>query len=402
MATYNYKAVDKQGEEVSGVVNAENVKSATSALDEQGYFATAIEEASAERTAGRRFGGGRISVSDMASFTRQLATLVRAALPLHSALTVLARQIDNERLRGVLVEVGEDIRKGEALSAALANHPRVFAPLFVSLVRAGEAGGSLDVVLEKYADYVEEEDTLRQEIRSAMIYPALMTIVGALVVIFLLAFVVPKFVLMFGEMGQVLPLPTRILLKLSGLFTSYAPLLAAACAIAFLGWRGYVSTPGGRWAWDYLKLKVPVFGALTRKIIIARFSMVLGVLIEGGVPVLQALSITKDTLGNRVIERELEEMHERVGQGEPMSPALEKSKWFYPMVGQMTRVGEETGKLEEMMARLSSYYERECRTTVKRLTPLIEPVIIMVMGLMVGFVVMAVLLPIFSLSSFVR
>jgi general secretion pathway protein F len=334
--------------------------------------------------------------------TRQLATLAGAGLPLIECLSTLIEQMEKEGLKRVLSHVRQRVREGQSLADALQAHPRVFSQIYVSMVRAGEASGTLEVVLARLADYSEEQAKLWRTVRTALTYPSLMVIVASLILLFLLAYVVPQVTRIFSETGQTLPLATIVLISISSFLarTWWALLLLGAGGALVI--VRLVRTPRGRALYDRFTLQMPWVGRVLQKIAVARFSRTLSTLLAGGVPVLTALEIVKNIVNNTLIRRALEEARDSVQQGESLAAPLRRSALFPPLLVQMVTVGERSGELETMLSRAADAYDNEVEKSVTSLTTLLEPLTILIMGAVVLFIVLAILLPIFELNQLVR
>jgi len=351
-------------------------------------------------------GPKRATPADITLFTRQMATLLDAGLPLVRGLRILMQQqAENHQLRVVLRDVIANVESGKTFSDSLGKFPRVFDNLFVNMVRAGEAGGVLETVLNRLAEFSEKAQRLKRKVKSAMTYPVVVLSIAGIVVIFLLTFVIPKFQSMFQEQGRELPLITKFLIGIAdvvkGFFMLKNPILSLAVIVAVVGvvflWRGIIRTPAGRYSVDAFKIKAPVFGTLVRKVIIARFTRTLGTLIQSGVPILQALDIVRDAVGNAVVAAAIAKVHSSIKEGESVVGPLRDSNVFDPMVIGMIDVGEETGTLAEMMLRVADTYDDEVDTAVEGLTSLLEPLLIVFLALIVGTIVIAMFLPLLSL-----
>jgi general secretion pathway protein F len=400
--TFTYRAADRQGQTIDGVMEAPDMRGVVERLQRDAYFPIRIAPQDERRSPlgfswPRR---GRVSRADVLTFTHQLATLVEAGLPLDRALVILEDLAANARLRAIVTDLLKSIRSGSSLAEAMAKHqPRPFSRLAVNMVRAGEKGGVLEATLKRLAELLEETQEFKEALVSALIYPILLTTVGAAAVIFLLTFVIPRFVDIFKDLGQSLPLPTQILLAVSGGVQQFWWLIAVAALSAVLAIRMMLGSESGRWQWDRLVLQLPLLGELVLKTETARFARVLGTLLKSGVPVLTALGVVRELAGNQVLGRAIERVSDGVRRGAGVSGPLGATQSFPPMAAHMLRVGEETGRLEEMLLKLASDFEAEVRRLVKRLMGLLEPGIILIMGLVVGFIVVALLMAIFSITE---
>jgi general secretion pathway protein F len=402
--TFTYRAADRQGQTIDGVMEAPDMRGVVERLQRDAYFPIRIAPQDERRSAlGFRWpslGAGRINRRDVLTFMQQLGTLVEAGLPLDRALVILEDLAPSARLRAITSDLLKGIRGGSSLAETMAKHqPRPFSRLAVNMVRAGEKGGVLEVTLKRLAELLEETQEFKETLVSALIYPILLTAVGSAAVVFLLTFVIPRFVDIFKDLGQSLPLPTQILLSVSGAVQHYWWLLALVVLAAVLGARVALSSEAGRWQWDRVLLRLPLLGEVVLKTETARFARVLGTLLKSGVPVLTALGVVRDLAGNQVLGRAIERVADGVRRGAGITGPLGESKAFPPMAVHIVRVGEETGRLEDMLLKLATDLEAEVRRLVKRLMGLLEPSIILIMGLVVGFIVVALLLAIFSITE---
>ncbi|MFN3651204.1 MAG: type II secretion system F family protein [Armatimonadota bacterium] len=415
MPQFNYRALDKAGATVSGVIQAESPEAGADRVRQLGLFPMAVTATAAVRDAGReapRAAGERgkavtgdlrrVGRMEIVLFTRQLADLVSAGLPLDRALTVLTRQTDSSGLRQRLLKVQEEVRAGRSLSEGLSAFPREFPRLYINMVRAGEATGQLGAVLERLAGYLEREATRRAQLISALTYPGVLIGVAFSAVGFLLAFVIPRLSTVFEELDRALPLPTQILLGLVGFLTGYWWQLLLGLALAVFAIRQAISTPAGGLAWDSGKLRVPIVGKLLNRVISARFVRSLGTMLAGGVPILDSLEIAREAVGNAAATRAADAVRESIRQGKSLAEALEESDQFLPVVVHMAAVGEETGRLPAMLIRTAESLDFEIDSQIRRLVTLIEPVIVLLMGAFVGFIVLSILLPIFEANVAVQ
>ena len=398
MPTFNYVAVDDAGREIVGEVHAEDVQAAIGRVREQGNYPMEVHEAAARATGRRRGLFNRITSADRTVLTRQLSNLLGAGLTVVRALTVLIDNTDNPRVRDILVRVREDVQTGSAFSDTLANFPEMFDTLYVSLVRAGEASGNLEGVLERLADYQEQQSQQWAAIRSAMAYPMLLISVGSAAVLFLVTFLIPRFVVIFESLGQALPAPTRAILAISTFLAHYWWGVLGGIAVVLLLFRWYIRTPSGSLAFDSVKIKPPVIGPLSLKIAASRFAHTMGTLLRGGVPILDALETVQGAIGNRMMSEALNEVRDSVREGESIADPLRRTKAFPSLIVNMIAVGEETGDVDNILQRVAHSYDIEIQNTVRQLISLLEPVIILVMGVIVGSVIISMLLPIFDLN----
>ncbi len=405
MAVFEYRGVGADGRPAKGIVDAESARAARAKLRKDGIFPTDVREESAARTTAGRAGrrpGRRISATDLAVTTRQLATLVGAAVPLVESLRALADQVEHPTLKPVLARVRERVNEGASLADALADHPKIFVPLYVNMVRSGEASGALDIVLTRLADFTEKQARLRGRLSAAMIYPILMVVVGTGILTFLLMYVVPQITQVFAEQKVVLPWLTRALLWLTDVLRGYWWLMLGVIAGAALALDRYRRTPKGREALDRLWLRLPVFGRLVRMAAVARATRTLSTLLGAGVQMLPALGIVSAVVENRVLAGAIDGARTRVAEGESLSEPLRRSGHFPPIVTHMIAVGERSGELEAMLGKVADAYDEVVETRIAALTALLQPVMILAMGAVVLLVVLAILLPIIDMNTVLR
>ncbi len=404
MPVYAYSGLNGHGQPVRGIVNAESARAARQKLRRQGIFPTRVDE---ERTSSaaslaswtlRR----RLPTRQLATMSRQLATLVAAGLPLAESLGALSEQVENDSLKRALSQVKDKVIEGRSLADAMAEHPGMFSPLYVNMVGAGEASGALDVVLGRLADYAENQARLINRVRAAMTYPAIMVLIGGTILFFLVAYVVPRITQMFVETRHELPLPTVILIAASNFLARYWWVIALLVGASAMLLRRALATEAGRARFDRLLIRIPYFGGLAKKVMIARFSRTLATLLASGIPLLQALAIVRNVIGNTVIARAVDEAAEAIGEGESIAPPLARSGIFPPMVLHMIGVGEQSGELETMLAKVADTFDDEVEAAATALTALMEPIMVVVMGAVVLFIVLAILMPIFELNRLVR
>ncbi len=402
MPQFVYRAKDSALKDVAGTIEAETEAAAISRLGSLGVFPSVITEQEEVKTPGVLWADRRVSAQLLAYTTRQLADLLSGGLPLLGALTLLTTQTEHRSLRRVIRSLADDVRDGRTLSDALADHPRVFPPLYLSMVRTGEVGGVLDAALGSLADLLESEAELRSQVLSASVYPVFVVCFALAMTTGLIMFVVPALAQTFVETGQLLPLPTRIVLAVSGLLTRWW--WAMLCGAAILVWvlRRWHATPLGRAATDRMLLGVPGIGTLARKLDTARATRNLGVLIGHGVPALQALDVVAQHISNTVLRRALHSVLEAVREGSSIAAAVEASKQFPLFVSNMVAVGEESGSVDRALLKVASVYEREIDRTMRALTSILEPVLLVLVGGIVMFIVLAMLLPIFELGLIVQ
>ncbi len=344
----------------------------------------------------------RVSFQDLTVMTRQLASLVGGGLTLMQSIDALIEHTENERLASALMQIREELRGGGTFAEALTKHPHLFSPLYVSIVRAGEVSGELPRVLNWLADYMEREQTRRTQIRSALAYPILLSIVMVVALSFLLIFLVPRYAALFAEMGQSLPLPTQILLAVSGFLVRWWWAIGSGIVAIVYAYRLVRRTPRGRWVTDAWKLRLPVFGRLHLKSAVGRMARALSVLLLGGVSVLEALAVVRDVVGNEVLAQALDEVRQRVREGERLADHLRRSGVFPPLLTRLAAVGEETGSLPQALTTVADTLDLEVDSSLKALVALLEPALILSLGIVVGFVVISLLMAVFQLNALVR
>ena len=404
MTVFAYRAADRRGQMVDGVMEAPDARAVVERLQRDAYFPITIDAQDHRRRwlglAWPESGRGRVAGRDLVALTQQLATLVEAGLPLDRALAIQAELAPTPRLRAIMADVLRGVQGGATLADALGkHHPRPFSRLYINMVRAGEKGGVLETTLRRLASFLEESQEFRDALVSALIYPALLTGAGATAVIFLMTFVIPRFAAIFKDLGATIPLPTLILLETSGFIQHYWWLLALLAAAGALASRMVLATPRGRLGADRLLLRLPLAGEVIVKSEVARFTRILGTLLRSGVAMIPALTVVKDMLGNQVLARAVESLGDGVRRGAGLAQPMAEARAFPPLAVHMVRVGEETGRLDETLLQVAASLETDTRKLVKRLIALAEPCIILVMGLVVGFIVVAMLMAILSVTD---
>jgi type IV pilus assembly protein PilC len=403
--TFEYSVRDRSGKVVKGRIEASNQAAVANRLKTMGMAPIAITEVSSTGLQKEISIPGltdRIGLKDLAIMARQMATMINSGLSLLRALSILADQTENKALAKVLQQVRNDVETGLALSNALAKHPNVFPPLMVNMIKAGEIGGFLDQVLLSIASNFEAEVKLRGKVKSAMTYPVVVFVIAILAVTGMLLFIVPVFAGMFSSLGGELPMPTKILMFLSNAMKFIAPIMAVALVIFAIWWGKHKNDEAVRQKVDPFKLKVPVFGSLFQKIAISRFTRNFGTMIHAGVPILQALDIVAATSGNYVVEKAVRAVQESVRTGQSLSGPLTQHPVFPPMVVQMMAVGEDTGALDTMLHKISEFYDQEVEATTEQLTSLIEPIMIVVIGGIIGAMIIAMYMPIFGVFELIQ
>lgn len=419
MVSFRYEARGTNGSAVKGTVEAFDRQSALEKLSGQGLFPSRLESHLAgeeEQTAQVVTAGedvpatrprpswlsGRIRRKEITVFTRELSTLLTAGIPMLPALEGLAEQEEGEALRAVIAELAADVRRGESLSKAMEGHPRLFSKLYTSMVEVGEEAGALDKVLVDLSELLEQEDEIRGEVLGAIAYPCFVLIMGVLTAIVLLGFVLPRLFDMLQDMISVLPLPTRILLAMSSFFQEYWLWLIIGTVVAGVGLRIYLRSPSGSLLWDSFKLRLPILGPVFRTAALGRFARTLGTLTRSGVSLLPALAIVRYTVGNRLVSTAIEQAAEETRAGESLATPLRKLGLFPATMVQMIAVGEESGQLGSMLLRVASIQERQLRGRSRTLISLLAPLLIVIVGGLVGFIVISLLLPIFQMSNAIR
>lgn len=406
MPVFEYKGLTAEGKDASGFIDAENLQSAKIKLRRSGVFPVEVSEETGKKVEGEpspvRSILRRVKKQEISVFTRQLATLLAAGLPLMEALSAAIDHIDDPLLKRTITGIREDVRQGKSLAEAMKNHPRIFSTLYTNMIQAGETSGALDVVLTRLADFQESQIKLRNKIWATMTYPVMMLFIGIGVLTFLFSFVIPQVTKVFEDIGQALPLPTLILISISDFFRFYWWTVIGAIFVVFFAVTKYIKTPQGKVTYDRVVLRVPMFGKIIKLIAISRFTRTLSTLLASGVPLITSMDIVKAVVNNSVISKALEDAKERVREGEALSEPLRRSGIFPSMVIQMITVGERSGELEGMLSKVSEAYDNEVDTTVAGMTALLEPVMILIMGIIVLFVVLSILLPIFEMSQIVR
>lgn len=400
MPQFTYKAKDSTGQTVNGTLEAENPTVAISRLQSMGFFPLAVEDT---KTKGAAEGGGRkrakrVSINDMATFNRQLADLLSSGIPLVKALAVIQNQTSNPALVEVITQITQDVSGGDSLAGAMSKHPRIFSKLYCAMVKSGEAGGLLDEVLQRLADFAESEADTRSKIKSALAYPAVMVLAGSGAVIVLMTVVMPKILGIYSSLNQTLPATTQFLIAVSNMLREYWYVFVGALILGIVAFIRMIQTAEGKRLLDTTLIKVPLLGQMIVKKEIANFCRTLGSLLHNGVSILPALDITHDVLTNKIVADEVATIPANVTQGEGVAGPLRKSKVFPPVVVNMMAIGEETGRLDEVLMKIARSYDTEVDRATKTLTSLLEPIIILAMGIVVGFIVISMLLPIFSLD----
>jgi type IV pilus assembly protein PilC len=406
MATFSYTAVDSHGKQASGTVEANDQTDAIAQVRQLGLYPQRLDESRGNEAAKSdkpkmKKKSGKVKMKILTIFTRQLATLIDAGLPLLRSLHTLSRQERNPVMRSTMSNIASSVESGSTFSEALTLHPNIFNKLYVNMVKAGELGGVLEIVLTRLAEFQEKSQKIKGKVVSAMVYPIVVLVIAVLILSFLLVFIVPKFQQIFADAlpGKQLPGITLFVIAISHLLISQWYFVVGAIAGVIIGYKAFASTPAGAMVLDRLVLKLPVFGDLMSKTAISRFSRTLGTLISSGVPILQALNITRDTAGNLVIANAIGKIHDSVKEGESVVGPMEASGVFPPMVTSMVQVGEETGQLPDMLVKVADVYEGEVDNVVTGLTSILEPIMIVFLAVIVGTIVIALFMPMVSLIT---
>lgn len=430
MATFIYKAKKGPTEIVEGSIDAENQAEAINKLSYMGYFPITVtpagqggvavrpttkkvkpKAAPARAAAGKRAEPGaadrsinivlfqRITIRELSSFTRQLADLLDSGVTLYQSVQILCEQSTNPAFKKVLEDIQQSIKDGNTLHESLSKHPKVFSPLFVNMVKSGEIGGMLETVLERLADFTEQEDETRSKIKSAMVYPMLMGGVGVLMIVVLLTFVIPRLVKLFTDMGQALPLPTQILIGVSTAMSQYWWLMLIGGAVFYYVFKRWKNTDSGAYLIDKMKLQIPVIRDLVLKSEIARFGRTLSTLLGNGVPILQSLSIIVNTIDNRLVRNEIQFSIDEISKGAKLGECLRRSNLFPALFVNMVAVGEESGHVEKSLEKVAESYDKQVDRAIKMFTTMLEPVMIVVLGTILGVIVISIILPIFDISN---
>jgi type IV pilus assembly protein PilC len=409
MPKFSYTAVDARGKQANGFVEANDQNDAITQIRQLGFYPQRLDEAretdevavGSDNKPLAKKGGGKVKSKTLTIFTRQLATLIEAGLPLMRSLNTLAKQERNPVMRSTMAQLAAGVESGGTFSEALAQHPRIFDKLYVNMVKAGELGGVLEIVLNRLAEFQEKSQKIKGKVVSAMVYPLVVLVIAGAILTFLLIFIVPKFQQIFQDAlpGKPLPAVTVFVINCSDLLVEQWYFVIAAIAIVVFGYKALASMPAGVVFLGKVALKIPVFGDLTSKTAISRFARTLGTLISSGVPILQALNITRDTAGNIIVANAINKIHDSVKEGESVVGPMESSKVFPPMVTSMVQVGEETGQLPDMLVKVADVYEAEVDNVVTSLTSILEPIMIVMLAVIVGTIVIALFMPMVGLIT---
>jgi general secretion pathway protein F len=408
MPVYEYTALDKSGKNRKGIIDADNSQTARQKLRSSDIFPIELKETFAQP---KDLPEGHMSFTtifhriphrEISALTRQLSTLLNAGIPLLSSLEAMITQATNPLLKKILAEVKESVNEGNGLSASLSKHPKYFSQIYINMVSAGEASGSLDVVLERLADFSENQEALKGRIRAALAYPIIMLVIGILALMLLVTFVVPKFVQVFNEMEQTLPVPTLIVIGASKIMKTFWWAIMLIIVAAAYGIGQFKKTEKGSRLWDRIKFNAPVFGEVSIKMAMARFGRTLGSLTQSGVPLISSLKIVRNIANNSYFEDVIDNAMEEIQAGKALAVSLSRNKWVPPIVIQMISVGEHSGELEKMLNKIADIYEKEVESQVNMLTSMLEPVMILIMAVIVGFIIFSIVLPILEMSQIVH
>lgn len=407
MAVFIAKVRDARGQSVTKEIEAASLPEVRAKLKEQGLFSTEITQKESQGSLldviSKKIEDRKgVKLKDLTIFSRQFATMINAGVSLVRTLNILADQATNPKFKKSISEIRAKVEEGNSLSDALRDYPRIFQKLYVSMVKAGETGGVLDEVLERLATFLEKQAKLQGQIKSAMVYPVVVLVIAVAIFLFLLTFVLPIFDTMFKSMNAELPAFTQLLINMSGLVRTQGPIVFLSIGGAGWGFKKFINTPAGRKWFDGVMLKAPVFGPLIRKSSVARFTRTLGTLLRSGVPLMGALEIVQDTSGNIHVAEAISKVRDSVREGEGLTKKLEETKIFPPMVTQMIAIGEETGALDDMLSRIADFYDNEVEEAVKALTSLLEPLMMVLIGGMVGSIIIGMYLPMFSIIGAIQ
>jgi type II secretory pathway component PulF len=407
MANFSYEAINENGLNVKGTVEADSVETAENLLSSKGYIPTRVAAASGAAPSGSLFAKikeslSAVKIGDLILFTKQFRSMMQAGVPILRLLQVLENQTENKILKGVVTWMSQDIKAGLTLYESMKRHPAVFSPLYLSMIRAGEISGTVPDILARLIDIIEHEAKIKSDIKSALQYPFIVLIALGIAFFVLLTFVIPKFVSIFAKAGLTLPLPTKIAMLMYQALINYWYLLIGGTVGGIIALHFYLKTPAGRYTKDMLILKLPLFGPLFQKAAMSRFASIFTILQASGVPVIQAMEILSGTIGNAAISREFDKVRERIQEGQGIAGPLGAAKYFTPMVVDMVAIGEESGNMEDMLRQVSIHYDDEVGYTVKRLSDMIGPILIVGLAAVVGFFAMAIFLPMWDLTKMVK
>lgn len=403
MPVFEYKGLDKSGRNVKNTIDADNARTARMRLKKDGIYVIELKDKGREQAKvakGKSSAGNRsVAVEDLSMMTRQLATLLRANIPLVEALAASADQVENPVLKDALGDIKNLVNEGTSLHKALAKYPKIFSNIFITMSEAGEMSGTLDVILIRLAEFLEAQSELRSKVKSAMMYPIMMTVASGLMLSGLFIYVIPKISTIFEQADLKLPWYTQVIIGISDFMVNYwIVILASVFGISIL-FRNWKSTPAGGAQWDALLLRLPVIGKLTRMVAVSRFTRTLSTLLTGGVPMLMAMDIVRNVVDNAVLAKAINAARDNISEGESVAGPLKKSGEFPPIVIHMINIGEKTGELEKMLTQVSDSYDFQVKNTIQGLTSLMEPIMIILMGVVIGIIVFAIMIPIFEMTN---
>lgn len=403
MPVFEYRGLNKAGKNIRGTVDSENLRGARVKLKKDGIFVVDLKaKGSDEKKAGKNRSRGStksVGVEDISMMTRQMATLIKSNIPLVEALGAVSDQVENPTLRETMSQLRDMVNEGGTLHKSLEKYPNVFSKIYISMVEAGEASGNLDIILLRLAEFSEAQDELTKKVKAAMIYPALMLFftLGMLVVLFI--FVIPKITEIFEQSDMQLPWYSKLVIDFSGFLVNWWHVLGISGVLLFMLFQQWKRTPKGSQQWDTIILKIPKVGKLARMVAVSRFTRTLSTLLAGGVPMLFAMDIVKNVVNNYVLEKAISEARDNISEGESVAVPLKKSNQFPPIVIHMISIGEKTGEIEQMLTQVSDSYDFQVKTSIQGLTSVLEPIMIVVMGCVVGIVIFAIMVPIFEMSQ---
>lgn len=398
MAQFKYRAKTPSGEKINGVYEATNREEVIMMITANGYYPLLIEEIVSSPNVNLGFTKS-VKLTDVSIFCRQFYTMLDAGVSIDSALKILSKQLPNKRMKEAIAQVEEEVSKGETLSEAMGKHLKVFPPLLVSMIEVGEASGDLDTVMERMSLQYERENKINNKVKSAMIYPIILGIVAVVVVIFLLTFVMPTYVSMFSDNGVDLPLSTRLLMGMSDFLQANLIYLLGVIAIVVVILRMYTKTDGGQYVMSHLKLKIPILNTLNHKIIVSRFTRTMSALMASGIPMMKSLDLVADVIQNKVAQDALVRVGERVSKGYGLADPIQEEKIFPEMLASMIKIGEETGALDDILAKTADFYEEELEHQIQTTTAMVEPLMILTMGVVIGFIVVSIMTPMFEMYN---
>lgn len=398
MPLYKYKAISQKGQVLEGYKEGQSVAEIVSFLKNNNYYPVTIEE-DVDTAARRNFFSKKVTKKDISVFCRQFYTMLNAGISIINCLDILERQVENKTLKKAILDLHEDVQKGMTLSEGMKKQKNVFPTLLINMVEAGEVSGNLDVLMERMANHYEKEYKIENKVRNALIYPAVLSTVSIVVVVFLIVVVMPTFISMYETSGSILPTPTRVLLALSNFINEYWYLIILGLILLILGTMYFSKTKQGRFFFDILKISLPGIKKINKMIITSRFTRTLSTLLSSGIPLLEALEVVNRVVGNLAISDELETVKEATRKGIPMSRAIRDIRVFPPMVDSMIKIGEESGALDDILYKTADYYDEEIESSMQRMTTLLEPFLIVFMALIIGFIVLSMVLPMFDIIS---